>query len=214
MYTIKKLFAQKIFKVFKWVFLILLGLFLILFVVRVFHFINEKKINDQVSVIHSTKLSVDDVMGDILPPDPGIEADRTIQGVDTNNNGIRDDVEIAIYKGYPDSARTRAVLLQYALVLQMETTQPINNTTFSTEVMREESRANTCVGDILVPRKAPDFSRSYEDVEKIYFYIDFVENKQFNTEERKNNRNIFIENVRSFSDLEEGCDLDLSKLPN
>lgn len=215
MNKIKKFFiAHKIFKIFAWVILILVGLFIILLVFRTFHYFDVQKTNDQVNVIHSTKLSLDDVTGQILPSDPGIEADKTIQGIDANNNGIRDDVEIAIYKEYPNSAKTRAVLLQYALVLQMETTQSINNTTLSTEIMREETRANTCLGDILVPRKAPDFSRGYDEVEKIYSYINFIENIQFNTKERKDYRETFLKNVRSFSDIEESCDIDLSKLPN
>ena len=69
-------------------------------------------------------------------------------GIDANQNGIRDDVELAIFKEYPNSAKTRAVLLQYALALQMEVIQPIVNTETVTEVVREQSRAHYCVGEI------------------------------------------------------------------
>jgi len=132
--------AHKIFKIFAWVFLILIGLFIILLVVRTFHYFNVQKTNDQVNVIHSTKLSLDDVTGQILPYDPGIEADKTIQGIDENNNGIRDDVELAIYKEYPNSAKTRAVLLQYALVLQMMSNQSFINEDVATSIMQEINR--------------------------------------------------------------------------
>ena len=77
-----------------------------------FHFYNLDKTNEQVVKIHNTKLMMDDVIGKNLPPDPGAEADKTVQGIDANKNGIRDDVELAIFKAYPDSAKTRAVMLQ------------------------------------------------------------------------------------------------------
>ncbi|MFY9463152.1 MAG: hypothetical protein WAP52_03130 [Candidatus Sungiibacteriota bacterium] len=81
---------------------------------------DKQKTDEQVAKIHATKLSLDDVMGKNLPPDPGVEADKTLQGIDASRNGIRDDVELAIFKLHPDSARIRAVLLQYALALQGE----------------------------------------------------------------------------------------------
>ncbi|MDR3162380.1 MAG: hypothetical protein LBT81_00765 [Helicobacteraceae bacterium] len=34
--------------------------------------------------------------GVILPPDPGSEGRKTLEGIDSNNNGVRDDVEIAV----------------------------------------------------------------------------------------------------------------------
>ncbi|MFA6999700.1 MAG: hypothetical protein WC241_01135 [Candidatus Paceibacterota bacterium] len=206
--------AHKIFVILKWVFFVLAGAFIILVIVRIPHAFQKDKTNTQVAIIHATKLQVDDVMGKNLPPDPGAEADKTVQGIDANKNGIRDDVELAIYKEYPNSAKTRAVLLQYALALQMETIQPIVNTVTATEVIREETRANICLADTLVPRESLESSRSSVDVEKIYSYINFIENKELNTEERKNKRNLFLKNVRSFSDLKQICDVDYSKLPN
>ena len=103
-----------------WFFIVILVAFAILVIVRMFHFYNLKKTVAEVEKIHATKLTVDDVMGKSLPPDPGAEADKTVAGIDANKNGIRDDVELAIFKEYPNSAKTRAVLLQYALALQME----------------------------------------------------------------------------------------------
>lgn len=54
-------------------------------------------------------------MAALLPPDPGPAADETLLGVDANGNGVRDEIErwIAL-EGAPDSAKLRAVLLQYA----------------------------------------------------------------------------------------------------
>lgn len=172
------------------------------------------KTDSQIARIHSTKLSIDDVMGKNLPPDTGIEADKTIEGIDANENGIRDDVELAIFKEYPNSAKTRAVLLQYALALQMQTGQGLVNKATVTEVVREQSRADYCLADTLVPRKTPESDRSDIDMEKIDVFIKYIREKQMNTEKRKEQRNDFLQKLGSYSDLDEGCDIDYSSLPN
>lgn len=214
MEKIKKFFAHKFFKVLMWAFLILLGLYVVLVVVRVFHFFNLDKTNAQVEKIHNTKLQLGDVMGDNLPPSPGALADKTVAGIDANANGIRDDVELAIFEKYPNSAKTRAVLLQYALALQMEVTLPIVNTTTVTEVIREEDRAGSCIADTLVPRKTPESSRSSKDMERLDFYNKFIEKLQINTEERDRAQEDFYKNLRSYNSLDISCDIDIGKLPN
>ncbi len=191
----------------------IIAIFVIVTLLRVLYV--SKNTPEQVAKIHATKLTMDDVMGVNLPPDPGVEADKTVEGIDANKNGIRDDVELAIFKEYPNSAKTRAVLLQYALALQMEATQPFPNKETVTEVVREQSRSGSCVGDILVPRESPEFSRSYSDVEKIYMYINFIKDKQLNTNERKQARKDFVRYVGSYSESEnEVCDIDISALQN
>ncbi len=201
-------FSNLFFKILKWIFLILIGLFTILVISRAIYRINEAKTNEQVIKIHNTKLTLDDVMGKNLPPDPGPLADATVEGVDANQNGIRDDVELAIFKEYPNSAKTRAVLLQYALALQMEVIQPIVNTKTVTEVIREQSRAFVCIGNIVSRKDSKKFD------EETNFLTKFVKEKQFNTRERVNARNVFLKDVRSYSDLDATCDIDYLKLPN
>ncbi|PIR69038.1 hypothetical protein COU48_00765 [Candidatus Nomurabacteria bacterium CG10_big_fil_rev_8_21_14_0_10_03_31_7] len=196
--------AHKILKIFMWAFLILLGLFIILVIYRVFYSFNLDKTNAQVEKIHNTKLFIDDVMGVNLPSDPGIEVDKTVQGIDANQNGIRDDVELAIFKEYPNSAKTRAVLLQYALVLQIETEQNINKDT-ATAVAEKESQSYDCIGKI-VPI-------SNDDIQEIKEYRNYVESIQLNTVERKNLKIKFDNNVGSF-ELQSGCDVDLDLFPN
>src|SRR3989344_8373552 len=114
-------------KILKWGAISIGVAFAALVVYRIFILRSERKTQEQVTKIHATKLTLDDVMGKNLPPPPGADADKTVQGIDANRNNIRDDVELAIFKEYPDSAKTRAVLLQYALALQMEVTTPIVN---------------------------------------------------------------------------------------
>src|SRR3990167_11292791 len=147
MEKIKMLFSGKFFKYFKWILLILVAAYLVLVAVRVVHFLNLDKTEAQVAKIHATKLSMSDVMGDNLPPDPGVDADKTIEGIDANDNGIRDDVELAIFKEYPNSAKTRAAYLQYAMALQIGLTQIFNSETL-VAMAQERTRAGKCLYEL------------------------------------------------------------------
>ena len=205
---------EKTKKILGWTVIVLFILYVIAFIVRTPFIIQNKRTTAQVEKIHATKLQLSDVMGDNLPPDPGALANQTIAGIDANQNGIRDDVELAIFKEYPDSAKTRAVLLQYALALQMEFTQPIVNTITATEVIREDDRASSCVADVLVPRESPESSRSNADMKKIDVFINFIQKLQINTKERNQAQADFYENLRSYNSLDTVCDIDYSTLSN
>ena len=49
-----------------------------------------------------------------LPPDPGVAGKATLAGIDSDNDGVRDDVQIAIYERHPSEPEKRAVLEQEA----------------------------------------------------------------------------------------------------
>jgi len=53
-----------------------------------------------------------------LPPDPGEAGKATLEGIDSDGDGVRDDIQRHIALTYQDSERTRAVLTQYAKVHQ------------------------------------------------------------------------------------------------
>ncbi len=185
---------------------VIISLFVILATIGIIHLNSVEKTAKAVAKIHSTKLTLDDVMGKNLPPDPGVEADKTVQGIDANKNNIRDDVELAIFKEYPNSAKTRAVLLQYALALQMEMTQDLVNKETVTAVAEQTSRGYNCIGESVSRNDIEKFTKLTEN------YISFIENRQSNTEERKKaQRDFYNSNLGSYK-LPYGCDLDLSKL--
>lgn len=213
MKKLKIIFSHKILRIFTWAFLGLVGIFIILLIIRFFNYFEVEKVNNQILKIHSTKINMSDVMGDNLPIEPGLGVDKTIIGIDSNNNGIRDDVEIAIFKEYPDSSKNRAVLLQYALSFQTMVNQPFINEDIATSIMQEKSRAYSCVGTILIrdDNNQDIMNRYFEDSDKLH---SFIENLQLNTIDRIKNDKDFYKKVRSYSDLEEGCDIDLSKLSN
>jgi hypothetical protein len=203
--------ARRILKILKWVFFVLLAAYVVLVIVRAFHFYNLDKTNAEVEKIHNTKLTLDDVMGKNLPPDPGANADKTIAGIDANNNGIRDDVELAVFKAYPNSAKTRAVLLQYALSLQLQMTLPIiNKETVTATVEDNDSRAHICIWSISSRSDMKKFTDETDKNEQ------FVENLQLNNKQRKDylNNDVYEGHLGSYSMSHDGCDLDLSTLPN
>ncbi|GHV08979.1 hypothetical protein AGMMS50229_18250 [Campylobacterota bacterium] len=56
----------------------------------------------------------------VLPPDPGKAGKATLEGIDSNHNGVRDDVEIAIWKYAPNQNQEieREAMFQYAKAVQ------------------------------------------------------------------------------------------------
>lgn len=186
----------------------LVGIFVLAVIIRIPHVIEVEKSKELVAKIHATKLTLKDVWGDNLPPDPGAEADKTIAGIDANKNGIRDDVELAIFKEYPDSARTRAALLQYALALQMETVQPFLNNVIAAGVVDQQDRAFFCMGDIY-----PEMEQEGAVLEAILRYGKFLSSHQFNTKERKDAHKYFYSLIKS-GRIENwiNCDIDMKTL--
>jgi len=70
--------------------------------------------------IKNSRLTMQDVTGETLPPKrTEAEYEATIEGLDENTNGIRDDVEHAIFEMEGDSLQMRAAKLQYAQALQL-----------------------------------------------------------------------------------------------
>jgi len=55
---------------------------------------------------------------DGLPPDPGEAGKTSLEGIDSDGDGIRDDIQRYIALTYPDTQRTRAALRQMVMALQ------------------------------------------------------------------------------------------------
>ena len=102
-------------KLLKWAGIIIAVGFVGLVIVRMFVLDAKEKTAERVLKIHATKLTLDDVFGKNLPVPSEVEGppdyDATIAGVDANENGIRDDVELAIFKEYPNFPYLQAVKL-------------------------------------------------------------------------------------------------------
>ena len=91
------------------------AIYVVLVIIRMFHFYNLDKTNGAGGEDTQHKTHNGRCDGEESSIGPGRRPIKTIAGIDANKNGIRGDMELAIFKQYPDSAKTRAVLLQYAL---------------------------------------------------------------------------------------------------
>lgn len=58
---------------------------------------------------------------DELPPDPGEAGKATLKGIDSDQDGLRDDIQRYIALTYPDSQKTRAALRQFTFAFQKAT---------------------------------------------------------------------------------------------
>ncbi len=161
----------------------------------------KNKTAEAIERINSRTITMADVMGENLPPKPDqMLNDSTIAGFDVNNNGIRDDVELAIFEKYPNSAKIRAGMLQYAQVLQLQLIEVFNSKTLI-KTIQERSLAYGCLGDV-----------NYKDLktnEKL------IEELVLNTDLRIRARENTYEYMTTYSlTNEENCDIDFASLPN
>jgi len=153
-------------------------LFIGLVIYRVPVALERQETEKVVAKIHAQKLTLADVLGQNLPMEPNaLLKDNTIEGIDVNENGIRDDVELAIFRLHPDSARIRAAELQYAMALQMEINEVFNKETWEDAVF-EESRGYACISETHPRTNLKEFLAATKALVKE------VEDLQYNTEKR------------------------------
>lgn len=158
---------------------------------------SEMKTAEAVAAIHAQRLTLSDVDGSNLPPTPDpMLVDATIEGVDANDNGIRDDVELAIYKKYPNNQKVRAAELQYAMNLQSQLTTVWNSDTLVAAIQNEE-RAYFCIQD----------TGAFKSVRP---QADRLEAMMLNTESRKAKyKQIYQDYMTSYGSLDsvQNCDV-------
>lgn len=81
-----------------------------------------------------------------LPPDPGDAGKATLEGIDSDHDGVRDDVQRWIAINYSDSAKMRSGLTQFAKAA--EVTVMGTDPTQAGANMGSVLRAQYCVGTI------------------------------------------------------------------
>ena len=134
-------------RIIRWPLGVLVVLYIGVVIFSIPHALEKMKTEEVVARIHSQKLTIENVNGEHLPPPPDpVQVDATVEGVDANQNGIRDDVELAIFEKYPNDAKIRAAELQYAMALQMEFTQVFNEETWMVSA-QQEGRGFGCIYD-------------------------------------------------------------------
>ncbi|MFA5050710.1 MAG: hypothetical protein WC499_01150 [Patescibacteria group bacterium] len=142
---IKNKWLKNIVKTITMIFLVILILYIGVVIYRIPVAIERQRAEKIVPQIHNQKLTMDDVMGTHLPPEPDSKLNNsTLEGIDANRNGIRDDAELAIFKLYPDSAIMRSASLQYAKALQLHLKNNITNSEIFVAVIQEDGRGYFC----------------------------------------------------------------------
>ncbi len=194
----------------RWPLLVLVVAYVALVIYRIPAVMDKQKTAEAVAQIHAAKITLADVMGDTyikLPVNQALN-DSTVEGIDTNNNDIRDDVEMAIWKKYPNSAKIRAAELQYATAEQMYLTKVFNTGTWKA-VAEESDRAYQCVSETGPTTSVP------LSINFTIFHTREVESLVFNTQARKDAKQKAYDFTTSYGNKNSVlCDIDLSKLPN
>ena len=128
-----------------WVIAIPVLLYIALVIYRIPAVAEQNRTAAAIERIQSAKLTMAHVDGKHLPPRPDpAQTDATIEGIDANANGIRDDVERAIFDAYPDDIKVRAAMLQYAMALQLYLTEVFNEETWIASV-KKTGRGYGCI---------------------------------------------------------------------
>lgn len=95
-----------------------------------------------------------------LPPDPGEAGEATLEGIDSDGDGVRDDIQRFITLTHSDAARTRAALTQSAKETQQALLDAVTKEA-SIEHARALGHAIDCLFFIR-PDDAPDVSAALE----------------------------------------------------
>ncbi len=93
--------------------------------------------------------TTDDIVDDSgLPPDPGKAGKATLAGIDSDDDGLRDDVQRYIVLTYQDSEKTRAALTQEAQMMQ-NALLDAGNKEKSIRHGEESGRSSACLSYVL-----------------------------------------------------------------
>ncbi len=134
---------SRVVKVIKRVVIGALVVYGLLVIVRTGQLLHADDTAKKVAAIHEIRLTLADVDGSKLPPEPNkAENDATVAGIDVNHNYVRDDVERWIFDHYTDQ-KERAVWMQWARAEAMVMTHTESKETLKA-ALGEEMRATGC----------------------------------------------------------------------
>lgn len=83
-----------------------------------------------------------------LPPDPGEEGEKTLLGIDSDGDGVRDDVQRYIVQTYSEHKRLQKALFEYAKQYQVML-QVADNKEASRQATDVQSARHQCVSSIV-----------------------------------------------------------------
>jgi hypothetical protein len=96
------------------------------------------------------------ILGRVLPPDPGAAGMATIAGIDSDHDGVRDDVQRFVILSYPSSQRLQSALLQLTVAFQSWTAVPVKDGDLAYMAAEGSNKAISCVYAVATPETAYD----------------------------------------------------------
>ena len=94
--------------------------------------------------------AVEKINGIVVPPDPGATKDDTVAGIDTDNNGIRDEIDRWIATQYGSTPGTAEAIGMLAKVGQKLMLSSPKTKTEALNIAYESIDTGGCVGDKLM----------------------------------------------------------------
>ena len=144
-----------------------------------------------------------------LPPDPGEAGKATLAGIDSDNDGVRDDVQRWIAMSFPNSQKTRAAVTQKAKAIQLILLNAADEAN-ARKYSRASGKASFCITFVREQLLGQD-SDAYHlkrELEAIYM----------NTAVRSRawlQADSYLGGMYSIpSDLSKGCKFNLDAMPN
>ena len=95
----------------------------------------------------TTPLPVDPFHGLVVPPDPGAAANATVAGVDTNQNGIRDEVDRYIAQTYGEEPTKFVAAQAVAKADQLLLVTPTTDVNAATAAVYANADSGVCLAD-------------------------------------------------------------------
>lgn len=135
-----------------------------------------------------------------FPPDPGKEGKKTIEGIDSDRDGVRDDVQRWIYAFVPDDREKQMALRQDARSLQEELSNEFESLDYCKRTLIEIDRAIQCMSRVFVDELHGHVEGEYLQAKVLNTYSRtkrFWENQRYVTTEE-----MAVEQL----DYEEPCD--------
>jgi len=154
----------------------------------------------------STTTSTTEIPG--LPPDPGEAGKATLAGIDSDHDGVRDDIQRYIAITYPNSAKTRAALTQGAKVMQDELLDA-NNKEKSILHAEESDRVQSCLWYVFGSVAA--YGKVLDELQPIILNTD-ARNKAYFTYDDQLGGQVF--SAVPYDQRATACNFDVTALPN
>ena len=106
-----------------------------------------------------------------FPPDPGEAGKKSLEGIDSDHDGLRDDIQRWIYARFPNEPKKRATLKQLAIIHQKMLFLTLDSKEIDLALSRSE-KASRCLFD------------TFSDPLEAYDEGRYIESKILNTKER------------------------------